>query len=133
MVGVIIAAHGNLAQELLETTEFIVGKVEDIMAISIDPSKDVKRLKASIAKAIRQVDHGDGVIILTDMFGGTPSNMTLAFLEEGKVDVITGMNLPMLIRLCQCRSSGETLEEVAHEVVQYGKKSINHASKILKD
>ena len=132
MVGIIIAAHGNLAQELLETTQFIVGDVENIVALTIDPSKQVEKLKATIAKAIRQVDQGEGVLILTDMFGGTPSNIALTFLEKGKVDIVTGVNLPMLIRLAQCRSSGEDLEKVTEEVLTYGRKSINQASQILK-
>ena len=132
MVGIIIAAHGNLAQEPLETTEFIVGEVENIVALTIDPSKPVDKLKATISKAIKQVDQGDGVLILTDMFGGTPSNISLTFLDKGKVDVVTGVNLPMLIRLAQCRSHGEPLEKVTEEVLTYGRKSINLASSILK-
>ncbi len=132
MVGIIIAAHGNLAQELLETTQFIVGEVENIVARTIDPSEDVEQLKAVIARAIKELDQGDGVLILTDMFGGTPSNIALTFLEKGKVDIVTGVNLPMLIRLAQCRSNGETLEEVTAEVLKYGRKSINQASSILK-
>ena len=132
MVGIIIAAHGNLAQELLETTQFIVGEVENIVARTIDPSEDVEQLKTVIAKAIKELDQGDGVLILTDMFGGTPSNIALTFLEKGKVDIVTGVNLPMLIRLAQCRSNGETLEEVTAEVLKYGRKSINQASSILK-
>ncbi len=132
MVGIIIAAHGNLAQELLETTQFIVGEVENIVALTIDPSQDVNKLKSIIAKAIKGLDQGDGVLILTDMFGGTPSNIALTFLEKGKVDIVTGVNLPMLIRLAQCRSNGETLEQVTAEVLKYGRKSINQASSILK-
>ncbi|OCC14554.1 PTS system, mannose-specific IIA component [Dissulfuribacter thermophilus] len=132
MVGIIIAAHGNLAQELLETTKFIVGEVENIVALTIDPSQKVDKLKTNIRKAIKQVDQGDGVLILTDMFGGTPSNISLTFLEKGKIDIVTGVNLPMLIRLSQCRSKGESLEKVTEELVTYGRKSINQASGILK-
>lgn len=132
MVGIIIAAHGNLAQELLETTKFIVGEVENIVALTIDPSQKVDKLKTNIQKAIKQVDQGNGVLILTDMFGGTPSNISLTFLEKGKIDIVTGVNLPMLIRLSQCRSKGESLEKVTEELVTYGRKSINQASGILK-
>jgi PTS system mannose-specific IIA component len=132
MVGVVIAAHGRLAQELLQTTVFIVGTVEQMKALSIDPGKDVKELKSDIHKAIKEVDTGDGALVLSDMFGGTPANMTLAFLEESRVEVITGVNLPMLIKLCQCRDKNQTLSEVADVVVDYGRKSINQASAILR-
>jgi PTS system mannose-specific IIA component len=132
MVGVVIAAHGRLAQELLQTTVFIVGTVEQMKALSIDPGKDVKELKSDIHKAIKEVDTGDGALVLSDMFGGTPAHMTLAFLEESRVEVITGVNLPMLIKLCQCRDKNQTLSEVADVVVDYGRKSINQASAILR-
>jgi PTS system mannose-specific IIA component len=131
MVGVVVAAHGRLAEELLQTTIFIVGKAEQMVAMSIDPARPVQELQADIRKAIRSVDRGDGVLVLTDMFGGTPANMTLAFLEEGLIEVITGVNLPMLIKLCQCRNN-QSLPEVAKTVVEYGRKSINQATAILK-
>ncbi len=132
MVGVVIATHGRLAQELLQTTKFIVGATDRMEALTIDPSRPVEELQSSIRKAIRNVDSGSGVLVLTDMFGGTPANMTLAFLEESSVEVITGVNLPMLIRLSQCRSKGQSLSEVAKTVVEYGRKSINQASEILR-
>jgi len=131
MVGVVIAAHGELARELLQTAEFIVGKVERIRAISIDPSLDVKDIQGAISRTIKDMDDGTGVLILTDMFGGTPANMTLPFLREGAVEVVTGVNLPMLIRLCQCRDGGKGLSDVAREALEYGRKSINQASAIL--
>ncbi len=131
MVGVVIAAHGNLGQELLQTMIFIIGSAEQMKALTVDPSVDVQVIQKNIQKAIKEVDTGDGVLILTDMFGGTPSNISLAFLEDNKVEVVTGVNLPMLIRLCQCRSGRRTLKEVAEEVVTYGRKSISLASEIL--
>jgi len=132
MVGVVITAHGRLAHELLQTTVFIVGKAEQMKAISIDPAKEVEELQSEIRTAIREMNTGDGVLVLTDMFGGTPANMTLAFLEENKVEVITGVNLPMLIKLSQCRDNNRSLHEVADLVVDYGRKSVNQASAILK-
>jgi len=131
MVGVVIAAHGSLGQELLQTMVFIVGAVEQMKAVTVDPSIDVHIIQKNIQKAIKEVDTGDGVLLLTDMFGGTPSNISLAFLEENKVEVVTGVNLPMLIRLCQCRSGGKGVKDVAEEVVTYGRKSISLASEIL--
>ncbi len=130
MIGVVVAAHGGLAQELVQTTSFIVGDQENMVAITVDPSASVDEMKNAIKKAIRQVDSGDGILILTDMFGGTPANMSLSFLEEGKVEVITGVNLPMLIRLSQCRES-MTLAEAAQSLVEYARKSINQATQIL--
>ncbi len=132
MVGVVIATHGRLAQELLQTTKFIVGTTDKMEALTIDPSLPVEDLQALIRRAIKEVDSGSGVLVLTDMFGGTPANMTLAFLDESSVEVITGVNLPMLIRLCQCRSKGQSLSEVARTVVEYGRKNINQASEILR-
>ena len=131
MIGVVITTHGHLADELLRTVEFIVDKAEQITALSIDPARPIDELQSDIRKAIKQVDTGDGILVLTDMYGGTPANMTLTFLEENRVEVITGVNLPMLIKLCQCRRKNLSLHEVANEVVVYGRKSINQASKIL--
>lgn len=131
MIGVVVAAHGNLAQELVETMSFIVGEQEYLVAITIDPSTSVDEMKNAIKKAIKKVDTGNGILILTDMFGGTPANMSLSFLEDGRVEVITGVNLPMLIRLSQCRQS-MSLSEAANSLVEYGRKSINQATQILK-
>ncbi len=132
MIGVVVAAHGNLAQELVQTTNFIVGPQESLMALSIDPSKSVEEMQNEIKRAVRKVDQGHGILVLTDMFGGTPANMTLSFLEEGRVEVITGANLPMLIRLSQCRDSGLGLYETAASIVEYARKSISQATRILK-
>ncbi len=131
MVGVVVATHGRLADELLMTTKFIVGSTDNMVALSIDPARPVEELQAEIREAIEGVDQGDGVLILTDMFGGTPANMTLAFMDEGNVEIVTGVNLPMLIRLCQCRGDGQSLHEVADSVVEYGRKSISQACTIL--
>ncbi len=132
MVGVVIAAHGALAEELLNTAVFIVGEMPGVEAISIDPSRPIEEIQKNIKSTIRKVDTGNGVLILTDMFGGTPANMTLSFLEEGRVEVITGINLPMLIKLSQCIRNSSSLEETTRTVVEHGKKSINQASAILK-
>ena len=132
MIGVVVAAHGNLAQELVQTTNFIVGHQESLMALSIDPSRSVEEMQNEIKRAVKEVDQGHGILVLTDMFGGTPANMTLSFLEEGRVEVITGANLPMLIRLSQCRDSGLDLYETAASIVEYARKSISQATRILK-
>lgn len=131
MIGVVIATHGRLAHELLQAAVFIVGKAEQMKAISIDPSKDIKELQAEIKKVIEEVNTGEGVIVLTDMYGGTPSNMTLSFLKKNEVEVVTGVNLPMIIRICQGRGKWSSLNDIAKEVVEYGRKSINQATEIL--
>jgi PTS system mannose-specific IIA component len=131
MIGVVIATHGNLANELLDTAKFIIGDVSSVAAVTLDPSASIETFQKSIKDAIREVDKGSGVIILTDMFGGTPSNIALSFLEKGKVDVITGVNLPMLVKFMQSVNDERPLEEVAADIVEYARKSINHANAIL--
>ncbi len=132
MVGVVIAAHGALAEELLKTALFIVDDMPNVVAISIDPSLPIDEIQKQLKQTIKKVDKGNGVLILTDMFGGTPANMTLSFLEDGKIEVITGINLPMLIKLSQNLKDNSTLEETTQSIVEYGRKSINQASEILK-
>ncbi len=131
MVGAVIAAHGRLAQELVSVAEFIMGEASSVEAISVDPTQDVQVLRREIQTAIKKVDRGQGVLILTDMFGGTPSNISLSFLEDAKVDVVTGVNLPMLIRLINAREK-LTLSELAQQVRSYGCKGISQASEVLK-
>jgi PTS system mannose-specific IIA component len=130
MVGAIVVTHCRLGQELVNATEFIVGKVEGLVAITIDPARKVEELRSQIQAARQQVDKGEGVLILTDMFGGTPSNISLSFLEEGKVEIITGVNLPMIIRFATERE-GKDLGEVSESVKAYGRRSISQASEIL--
>lgn len=132
MIGVVVAANGNLAQELVQTTNFMVGRQESLVALSIDPSRSVEEMKNDIKRAVKKVDEGYGILVLTDMFGGTPANMTLGFLEEGRIEVITGANLPMLIRLRQCRDGGLGPYETAVSIVEYTRESISQATQILK-
>jgi len=108
-----------------------MGKVENMVAIGVEPHESVEELRRKINEAIKSVDQGEGVLILTDMFGGTPSNVGLSFLEEGKVEVITGVNLPVLLKLCTNRS-GWNLSELASFVKSYGQKNITIASEILR-
>lgn len=134
MVGVVIVAHCNLARELLDATRLIVGEekaVEAMEAISAQMSEMNEELRRKIGSAIRRVDRGEGVLVITDMFGGTPSNLSLSFLEEGKVEVVTGANLPMMVALANYRE-GKSLRELAEFVASYGRKHINLAHEILK-
>ncbi|RPI50770.1 MAG: PTS sugar transporter subunit IIA [Chloroflexi bacterium] len=130
MVGVILVTHPNLGEEFIRSAELICGKMAGLTTVSIDTGKGVEELRKEIAAAVRDVDSGSGVLILTDMFGGTPSNMSLAFLSEGRVEVVTGLNLPMLIKISNCRE-GRTLQELAKMVKEAGQRNINLASEIL--
>ncbi|MCI0445289.1 PTS sugar transporter subunit IIA [bacterium] len=130
MVGILIVTHGKLAQELVETTRIIVGKnVENIVPITVDWNDDMSDIQKTISSAISKVDQGNGVLILTDMFGGTPSNISLSFLSD-KVEIITGVNLPMLIKIVNV-GDRFSLKELAQMIHEQGKKSIYLASEIL--
>jgi mannose PTS system EIIA component len=130
MVGVVLVTHPHLGEEFIRSAEMICGKMPGVLTVSIDTHKEVEELRRGIAEAIKKVDEGDGVLILTDMFGGTPSNMSLAFLQEGRVEVLSGLNLPMLIKLSNCRE-GRALKDLAKLVKEAGQKNINLASEIL--
>ena len=130
MVGVVLVTHPNLGEEFIRSAELICGKLPGLTAVSINTQKGVEELRKEIAEAIRSVDSGNGVLILTDMFGGTPSNMSLAFLSEGRVEVLTGLNLPMLIQISNCRQ-GRTLKDLAKMVKDAGQRNINLASEVL--
>jgi PTS system mannose-specific IIA component len=130
MVGVVLITHPNLGEEFIRSVETICGKLPFLASVSIDTRKGVEELREEITRAIKTVDSGKGVLILTDMFGGTPSNMSLAFLSVGRVEVVTGLNLPMLIKISNCRE-GRTLQELAKMVKEAGQRNINLASEIL--
>jgi PTS system mannose-specific IIA component len=130
MIGVLIVSHCGIADEMLLAVEQIVGEIEGLEAISIDPSEPPEVIRERIKRGIKNVDKGEGVLILTDMFGGTPANISLSFLEKGKVEVVTGVNLPMLLKVASLRDE-MSLEQLADYIANYGKKNINVASKIL--
>ena len=130
MVGILIVTHGKLAQELVETTKIIVGReVENIIPITVDWNDDMSDIQKTISSAILKVDQGNGVLILTDMFGGTPSNISLSFLSD-RVEIITGVNLPMLIKIVNV-GDRYNLKDLAQMIHEQGKKSIYLASEIL--
>ncbi len=130
MVGALVVSHGHLAQELLAAAEMIVGEISHIQAVSIGWHDDVNDARKEIEKRIAEVDAGAGVLILTDMFGGTPSNIALPFHEPGKVDVVTGVNLPMIIRIAT-QKDGETLAVIARAARDQGRSNISLASDFL--
>lgn len=132
MTGLLIVTHANLGQALVETLEFILDeKPEQIMSISIDIREKPDKLRNKIKKGIKKVKKNDGVIIFTDMFGGTPSNLSYSFLEEGVVEVISGVNLPLIFKAVNTREKMNT-SELAATLLEHGKKSISLASAILK-
>ncbi len=132
MTGIVLVTHSHLGEALIEATEFIIGKkLKDIMPVSIDLAESADKLREKIAAGIKAVNRKKGVLILTDMFGGTPSNLSYSFLEEGRVEVISGVNLPILLRAVTTREN-EKLEDLAADLETYGKKSISLASGILK-
>ena len=131
MVGIILVTHDALARSLLETTELIVGSLEQVAGIAIGPADDVEDIQRRIGEAVENVNTGEGVLILTDMFGGTASNLSLAFLEQGKVEVLSGVNLPMLIKIPTARQE-RSLNELAEFLQEYGQKNISVASQLLK-
>jgi mannose PTS system EIIA component len=130
MIGVLITTHGNLGIELIRAAELIKGPLNGVVHISTDQTKGVEDLKKEIGNAIKKLDKGKGVLILTDLFGGTPSNISLSFLKEGKVEVVTGVNLPMMLKLSDVKDE-MSLNEYACMIKEYGKKNISVASEIL--
>ncbi len=132
MTGILLVTHANLGSSLVETVEFILGsRQENLFSVSINIVEDPDKLRKRIKKGISKVRTDTGVIILTDMFGGTPSNLSYAFLEEGQVEVISGVNLPILLKAVKSRSKMD-METLTSSLVDHGKKSISLASGILK-
>jgi len=130
MVGVVIVTHGQVGLEMLRTAQEIVGRIERAEAVTIEAAEKIERARAKIEAAIKRVSAGAGVLILTDMFGGTPSNLGLSFLDKGALEVVTGVNLPMLIKLPALRE-GTALRELADRLSTYGQKNILVASEFL--
>jgi PTS system mannose-specific IIA component len=130
MIGLVLVTHGRLAHEFVVAMEHVVGKQERIATICIGPEDDMEERRADIAKAIADVDTGRGVIVLTDLFGGTPSNLAISLMQAGSVEVIAGINLPMLIRLDGARKTMKVAEAVA-KAREAGKKYITVASEVL--
>jgi mannose PTS system EIIA component len=132
MIGILIVSHRQLGDALIDCVEFILGeKPASLESVSIDIRENAADLRSKIEKGIKQVGNGQGVLIMTDMFGGTPSNLSYAFLEEGHVEVISGVNLPIVIKAVGLRN-GKSLSELAVTLETFGKKSISLASGILK-
>ena len=132
MVGVVIVTHCRLAEELISAARLVVGEdLKQFYPVSIAPNEGSEEIREKIIAGIRKVDDGQGVLILTDMYGGTPSNISLSFLEEKRVEVITGVNLPMLLKLATYKNE-MGLDQLAVFITDYGQRNINLASEVLK-
>ena len=132
MIGVVIVTHCRLSEELIAAAKLVVGEeLKQFQPVSIGPNEGTEDIREKIIEAIRKVDEGQGVLILTDMYGGTPSNISLSFLEEKKIEVITGVNLPMLLKLAT-HPNDMDLEKLAVFITDYGQRNINLASDVLK-
>ena len=130
MIGMILVTHGNLAEEFVHAMQHVVGHQDAVATVCIGPNDDMERRRREIAMAIEAVDQGEGVIILTDLFGGTPSNLAISLMKPGKVEVIAGINLPMLIRLAKARCS-MSLRDAAIAARDAGRNYITIASEYL--
>jgi len=130
MIGLVLVTHGLLAKEFVAATEHVVGPQEDMLAICIGPDDDMEKRRQEILEAVAKVDKGDGVILLTDMFGGTPSNLAISTMDKAKVEVIAGINLPMLIKLASVRKTSG-LKDAVEQAQVSGRKYINVASSVL--
>ncbi len=130
MIGMVLVTHGHLATEFRAALEHVVGPQKQLVSISIGPEDDMERRRAEILEAIHKADSGDGVVLLTDMFGGTPSNLAISVMNGGKVEVLAGVNLPMLIKLASVRDTA-TLEQAVLQAQDAGRKYVYIASRVL--
>ena len=130
MIGLVLVTHGRLAIELVSALEHVVGPQENVATVCIGPDDDMEQRRSEIVTKAAEVEAGTGVIVLTDMFGGTPSNLAISIMDKGNIEVIAGVNLPMLIKLGSIRAD-TTLPEAAREAQDAGRKYINIASQLL--
>ena len=134
MVGIVVVTHGKLAKELIEAVKFVLASRPQVkmVGVCLDPDREFETFKQDIKSAIKKVKGKDGVLLVTDMFGGTPSNISLTFLEENKVEVVSGVNLPMLLKLATLKET-ISLEEAVNTAETAGRENIIVASELLKD
>ena len=130
MIGMVLVTHGRLAVEFLAALEHVVGRQKQIQTVTIGPEDDMDMRRGEIIEAVREVDSGDGVVVLTDMFGGTPSNLAISVMGTCRTEVVAGINLPMLIKLASCRQDCG-LDQAVVQAQDAGRKYINVASRVL--
>ncbi len=130
MIGLVLVTHGRLADEFRSALEHVVGRQANLETICIGPEDDMEQRRHDIVAAVRRVDEGQGVVVLTDMFGGTPSNLAISVMDQGEIEVIAGVNLPMLVKLASVRTEKPLAEAVTH-ARDAGRKYISVASQVL--
>jgi len=130
MIGLLIATHAELADELVRAAEMVIGPLEQVRTMGIRREDNLEGIRSRISSLLAELDDGDGVLVMTDMFGGTPSNISLSFLNPEQVDVLSGVNLPMVLKFCNSRE-GVKLSELASMLKAYGQQSITLASEFL--
>ncbi len=130
MIGLVLVTHGNLALEFISAMQHVVGKQENVEAVCIGPEDDMEMRRAEIMEKVSKVDSGKGVVLLTDMFGGTPSNLAISIMDRANVEILAGMNLPMLIKIASLRKD-KSMKETVEGAQEAGKKYINIASQLL--
>ena len=130
MIGMVLVTHGRLAEELISALEHVVGPQPNVTAVCIGPDDDMEQRRKEILERTAKADEGDGVVLLTDMFGGTPSNLAISVMDKANVEVIAGVNLPMLIKLASVRKT-EKLSDAVKSAQEAGRKYINIASQLL--
>ena len=130
MIGLVLVTHGRLADEFVAALEHVVGPQPQIESVSIGPEDDMERRRQDIVEAVRRVDSGQGVAVLTDMFGGTPSNLAISIMDQGRIEVVAGVNLPMLIKFAKVRGDSP-LEKAVGLAQEAGRKYISVASQVL--
>lgn len=126
MIGAVVATHGKLAEEMIRTAEAVVGRLDQVVPVSVVATSP--DMRGDLRVAIERVDQGDGVLLLTDLLGGSPTNLCVSFLNDRKVEVVTGVNLPMLLKLSSLRASGKPIAQIARELVEAGQRAIGHLS-----
>ncbi len=130
MIGMVLVTHGRLAAEFIAALEHVVGPQAKVAAVCIGPEDDMEQRRQDILQSIREVDSGDGAVLLTDMFGGTPSNLAISIMDQGRIEVVAGVNLPMLIKFAKVRGDSP-LEKAVGLAQEAGRKYISVASQVL--
>ncbi len=131
MIGIVVVSHGLFGQEIINAVNMILGSpIENIISVGVAVDEDALNLRQKVESAVKKIDSGNGVILLSDMFGGSPSNISLSFLKQENVEVISGVNMPMLIKLLQCREEEKTINEIAKEITVFGRENIILASEV---
>lgn len=133
MVGLVIASHGHLAEELVATAEQIVGDLPHVATCAIQPGSSLEQIRDNVRHAVSSVDSGEGVLVLTDLFGGTPCNTSLGLCRDLHIEVITGVNLPMLLKASSLRNESLPLSEMAQSLTHYAQKNITCASALMRE